>query len=149
MPFLVKADLSTHLYAEVLEEISRGDDTIIARAISAAVSEVKSYLSRFDLVKLFGDDSTDPVTAKEVSSEHLMNIVKDVACWHIIKLANPNIDMTLFRTLYDDAIKFLEKVMKGQADPEGWPYRPDDATTPANENFGIQYSANRKKIQHY
>lgn len=145
MPYLVKADLKTHIYLEVLNEISRNDDTIIDTRISAAIAEVKSYLSRYDLLKLFGD----AVTAPEVESEHLKNIVKDIACWHILRLSNPNIDMTLFKAAYDDAIRFLEKVMLGKADPEGWPYKADDPATPTNENNGIQWSSTKKRTQHF
>lgn len=145
MAFLEKEDLKTHLYADVIEEITRADDDIIDRCISSAVAEVKSYLSRYDLLKLFGSDTVDA----EVESEHLNNLVKDVACWYLVRLANPNVNIPLFRTAYEDAIKFLEKVMKGQADPDGWPYKADDTDTTANESNGVQFSSNTKRIQHF
>jgi phage gp36-like protein len=145
MPFLNKEDFKTHLYPEITDAITRMDDDIVTRGINAAIAEVKAYLSRFDLVKLFGNSSNEP----EVSSEHLKNITKDIACWHLIKLANPNVNLELFRTIYTDAIKFLEKVMKGQADPEGWPYKIDDTATPGNENQAIQWSSNRKRRQQF
>ncbi|MBT1702947.1 phage protein Gp36 family protein [Chryseosolibacter indicus] len=145
MPFLVKDDLKTHLYPEIVEEITRADDTIVERAISSAIAEVKSYLNRYDLFKLFGDAETEP----EVFSEHLRNLCIDVASWHLVKLANPNINLELMRSVYSDAIKFLEKVMKGQADPEGWPYKPDDPTTPEDENTSVQWSSNRKRSNHF
>jgi hypothetical protein len=85
----------------------------------------------------------------EVQSEHLQNVVKDIACWHLVRLANPNVNLELFRTTYEDAIRFLEKVMKGQADPEGWPYKPDNPLTEGNENTGIQWTSNRKRKQHF
>lgn len=115
------------------------------KAISAAVAEVKSYLSRYDLLKLFGNDVIPP----EVNDEHLKNIVKDVAVWYLLRLANPNIDLALFRTIYEDAIKWLTLVQKGQADPEGWPYPTDDADTDYDESAGIQWSSNPKRGQHY
>lgn len=118
---------------------------IVAKAIQAAVAEAKSYLSRYDLMQLFGDDTT-PET---IADEHLKNIVKDIACWYLVRLANPNIDMTLFRTIYEDAIKWLVLVQKGQADPEGWPYKPDDPDTDYDESAGIQWSSNTKRRQHY
>lgn len=130
-------------------EVTTDPDQIIALAISSAIAEAKSYLNRYDLVKLFGDPTTDPVTEPEVLSEHLKSLVKDIACWHLVKLANPNVNLELFRTGYEDAIKFLEKVMKGQADPDGWPYKEDDPLTPGNENQGIQWSSNTKQTQHF
>jgi phage gp36-like protein len=142
---VVKEDLNTHLYADIIEEITRGEDEIIQRAISAAIAEVKSYLNRYDLLKLFGDADTDPVFV----SDHLKNIVKDVACWHLVKLANPNINLELFRTSYEDAIKFLNLVMRGQADPDGWPYKANDPATDEDESTGVKWSSNPKRIQHF
>lgn len=118
---------------------------LVAKAINAAVAEVKSYLSRYDLLKLFGDNITAPV----VNDEHLKNIVKDVATWYLLRLTNPNIDLALFRTIYEDAIKWLVLVQKGQADPEGWPYPEDDPDTDYDESAGIQWSSNPKRRQHY
>ena len=146
MAYLINAeDLSTHLYPEIVDTITRSEGDIVERAISSAIAEAKSYLSRFDLPKLFGSPEDDP----EIEDEHLKNIVKDIACWQIIKLANPNINLELFRTSYEDAIKFLDKVMKGQADPEGWVYKSDNPDTPENENTTVQWSSNKKRIQHF
>lgn len=120
-------------------------DLIVVKGINSAIAEAKSYLNRYDLLKLFGDDETDPV----VESEHLKNLVKDIACWHLIRLANPNVNLELFRTNYQDAIKFLEKVMKGQADPDGWPYKEDDPETANDESSGVQWESNPKRVQHF
>jgi phage gp36-like protein len=144
MAFLVKADLNTKLYGEILDEITRSDDTIVTKAINAGLAEVKSYLSRYDLTALFAD------AFDETLSEHLKNVCKDVICWTIIKLANPNIDLKLFRTNYEDAITWLTKIQKGQVDPTGWPYKPDDAATKGfNENNTVQFSSNCKRRQHF
>jgi len=145
MAFLTKDDFDTHLYAEVIDSITREQDTIVERGISSAISEAQGYLSRFDLAALFGDDTDDPT----VEDEHLKDVVKDIACWKMIKLANPNVDLKLFRTIYEDAVKYLEKVQKGQVDPKGWPYKPDDPATPGNENNTVQWSSNKKRRQHF
>lgn len=119
---------------------------LVTKAINAAVAEVKSYLTKYDLFKLFGDDITPAV----VDDEHLRNIVKDVACWYLVRLANPNIDLALFRTIYEDAIKWLQLVQKGQADPAGWPYPEDDPNTEEDESAGtVRWSSNQKRGQHY
>lgn len=143
MPFLVKADFNTHIYEEIIDEITRTDDTIITKGIDAAIGEAKTYLSRYDRTALFTPTVSDALI------EHLRSVVKDIAAWHMVKLANPNIDLKLFRTNYEDAIKWLEKVQKGQADPEGWPYKTDDPATPGNENSGVQWSSNQKRNQHF
>jgi len=145
MPYLLAGDFDTHLYSEVRNEVVRDNNDIIDKAIISAVTEAKSYLSRFDLLKLFGNDDTPPT----VEDENLKGKVKDIACWRMIKLANPNISMELFKTLYDDAIKWLKDVQSGKADPEGWPYKKDEAETDYNENDNIQWSSNIKRNNHF
>lgn len=140
MAYLQASDLSTHIYPEIVSEIVRADNTLADNAISTAISEAKSYLSKYDLTKIFADDFSD---------ENLKNKVKDLACWHLIKLANPNIDLALFRTAYEDAIKYFDKIIKGLIDPDGWPYKPDDPDTPFPEGSSVTYSSTRKKCQHW
>jgi hypothetical protein len=143
MAYLVKADLKTHIYSTVLDEIDRGDATIITLQIDAAVAEAKSYCRRFDLVKLFTD--TDP---NFVNDKNLLDKVKDLACWKIIKLANPNVNIELFRQNYEDAIQWFVRVQTGKADP-GWPVPADDTTTDRKEGSEIQFESNTKRSNHY
>jgi len=145
MPLITTQQLQTHLYAEVIAEIVRDDATIADTAIAAAEGEVAGYLGRFDVQGMF----TTPSTASGIGLANLQRIVKDVACWHLVKLANPNINIELFRTLYEDAIAYLEKVMKGQTDPPGWPPAPDDPDTPNNEAGAIEWTSNPKRTNHF
>ena len=143
--YLVKADLYILLYQEIIEIITRGDDTLITRAINTGVSEAKSYLSRFNLVALFGTD----VLAPTVVDENLKSKVIDLVCWQLIKLSNPNIDLKLFRTNYEDALTFFTDVKKSQESPDGWLYKTDDADTPFPEGNIISSSTNIKRNNHW
>jgi hypothetical protein len=138
--YLTKDDLTTHIYAELITEIVRGNDALTDKAIKAAIAEAKSYLRKYDLEQLFSD---------AVDDENLKDKVKDMACWKLVKLSNPNIDMNLFKTLYDDAISWLRDIMKGQADPDGWPYKSDNPDTNYVENSDISFSSNKKRTQHF
>jgi phage gp36-like protein len=120
------------------EEIQ--DVDIVSKAINAAISETKSYLSRYDRTKLFDGTVTD---------ENLKDKVKDIACWHLIKLANPNIDVAMFRTAYEDAIAWLKDIQRGVADPEGWLYPTDDSATDFDENTAVKLYSNTKRTNHY
>jgi len=139
MALLIKADLKTHQYAEIINEITRGDDSIVDKAIARGEAEAKSYLNRYDIATMFVTGYTD---------ELLRGLVKDLVCWHLIKLCNPNISLELFRTSYEDAIKTLEKIMKGAIDP-AWPLRADDAATPNDEGGHIYWNSNTKRSNHY
>lgn len=143
MGLLVKADLYSHIYQEVIEEIVRNTDdadTKLAMAIKAGEAEAKAYLNRFDMPTMF---------TTEYEDELLRNKVKDIVCWHLIRLANPNIDMALFRTLYEDAIRFFEKVMKGLIDPAGWPLRADDPDTPNDDAGNVEWRTFTKRTNNF
>ncbi len=143
MPIITQADLATNIYAEIITEITRSDDSIAGLAIAAAISEAKMYLSRYDLPQLFGTDSTP----SSVADEFLKALVKDLACWHIVRLSNTGVDHAAFRTAYQDAITTLRSIQAGQAQPEGWPYADAAATPPDGDT--ISWSSNPRRNNFY
>ena len=145
MPIITTTDLQTNLYPEVIAEITRNDNTIAERAVTAAISEAKMYLSRYDLVQLFGTD----IDAPAIQDEHLKSLVKDLACWHLLRLSNTGVDYTLFRTAYQDAIATLKNIMSGQAQPQGWPYLDTSASDAPAEGNTINWSSNPRRNNFY
>ncbi|MDR3681529.1 MAG: DUF1320 family protein [Flavipsychrobacter sp.] len=144
MPIITTADLYTHLYTDVLNEIIRNDSTIADKVISAAILETKMYLSRYDLVQLFGTDTTTPA----VQDEFLKSLVKDIACWHLVRLSNAGIDYTTARTIYEDAINTLTAIKQGDVQPQGWPYADTkDETTPQGDN--VAWSGQLKRENYF
>lgn len=111
---LLRQDFDTHMYPEIIGAIEREDDDILEKAIAAAEGEAKGYLSRYDIDTLFATvgDSRDPT---------LLMYIKDITMWHFILLANPDTDMELRRTRYEDAIKWLEKIQAGKIVQRDWP----------------------------
>ncbi len=144
MPIITSSDLATNIYPEIITEITRTDTTITDRAINAAIQEAKMYLARFDLVQLFGTDSTAPT----VTDEYLKSLVKDLACWHLLRLSNVGIDYTAYRTAYQDAIGALKNIMAGQAQPEGWPYL-DTSSEETPPGDSISWCSNPKRNNYY
>lgn len=144
MPYLIEADFKTHIYAETITAITRSDGTIVTSAIDEAISTAKGYLSRYNRTKLF-----DPTATGFVSDKQLLAVVKDIAVWRMVRLANPNISIEMARTNYEDAIEWLKDVQKGIVDPEGWPYQDDDEDTDVNEGEAISYRSNDKRTNDY
>jgi len=145
MAFITITDLKTKGRAEIIDAIVRSDDTIVDIDIAESVDEAKWYLSRFDLLQLFGDNVTPPT----IDAPALKEIVKAIVWWKLAKLSNPNISIELARADYEDAIKKLEKIQSGKADPQGWPYKPDDPTTDFKEDSTVQWSSNPKRRNIY
>lgn len=107
-------DFNTHLYAELIDAITRNDEDILNDAIASAEGEASGYLSRFDVDTILSKtlDDRDPT---------LLMYLKDMAVWHFITLANPNTDMELRKTRYDDALRWLKGIQSGKIVPKGWP----------------------------
>lgn len=159
--YLAKTDLQTHIYSENIDTITRNNDVIVYKAIAAGIAEAQSYMGRYNIALIIPSFMViTPATTKAeievwlgafvfpvgyVSYENLLNKVKDLAAWHLVKLANPNINLELFRTAYEDAIEWFTKVMKGQSQPYGWPMRVDDPNTDYVEGGPIQWTSNVKR----
>jgi phage gp36-like protein len=139
MGLLKPSDLETHIYPEITEVITRSNSARVNNAINSAEREAMSYLNRFDIATMFTLTYTD---------EWLKSLVKDIACWHLIRLANPNINIELFRAAYEDAIAYLKNAMKGNVEPL-WPLRIDDPLTSFDESGHISSSSNVKRSNHY
>lgn len=144
MPIITPTELDTHLYPEVTAALTRDDNTILSRAITAAEREVKLYLGKFDLTALFGTESEAPA----VDDELLKQLVKDVACWHLLRLSNNGTEIAIFRTAYVDALSTLKNIMNGQAVPAGWPYAAIATSEPTDGN-AVNWSSNERRSNHY
>jgi hypothetical protein len=117
MAIITRTNLETLIESEVIDEITRDDAGKIDNAISIAVDEAKMYLSKYDLLQLFGDDSTDAT----ITSAMLNDLVTNIACWKLAKLCNAELLFEKMKVFYDEAIARLKDIQTGKADPR-WPY---------------------------
>ena len=125
VPIITPANLSSVAYQEIIDEITRNDGGALAtEAIDTAIQEVKMYVTRYDIVQLFGDPTAG--TSATFTDSYLSRMVKDIAMWHLLQLANANISYESAKGRYDEAIETLKRIQKGTADPR-WPEQ--DATT--------------------
>jgi hypothetical protein len=145
-PIIAPADLKTKIYPEIQALITRGDADIQLEAIDTAIAEVKMYLSKYDLVQMFGS-SVQNVSAT-FSDSYLSSLVKTVAVWNILRLANPNIQMSVAFTSYEQAISSLKKIQTGMAQPDGWPYKNTIGET-APQGDSIYSNSNPQKRNHF
>lgn len=140
MLYLTKADLASHIYVENIDEITRNSDDLVTDAIDSAIAKAKGYLSRFDRTKLF--DGT-------VVDVNLKRVIKDMAAFNLITLANVSLNYDVLKDLNEDAISWLKDVQSGKSDPEGWIYKEDDADTDYPEGSTVSMKSNTKRSNHY
>lgn len=132
-------ELYTHLYPESIRAISGTDERLLLNALSTATSEVKLYLHKFDLEKLFN-------ATGEQRNDLLLMWIKDVAVWHYINIANPNMDYEDKHRRYQYAIKSLKDIQRGDTIPD-FPLK-EDANGNAENSSGILIGSNPPRSNH-
>jgi phage gp36-like protein len=137
MPYLTVTELSSHLLDATIDAIQDTDNKHKQTAINAAIEETKGYLSHYDTAAIFA-------TAGDARNPILLLYVKDIAVWHFLQLANPNVDLEVREKRYELSIKWLEKVQNGRTVPT-LPLK-----TSTIEQVGkIKYGSNVKRSTHY
>ncbi len=123
-PIIQQSDLETIIYPEILTEITRNDGgTLVGRAIALAIAEAKIYLSRYDLVALFGDPVAN-TAATFPTPDDIKDILSNIACWKLIRLCNVNVLYESIKEGNDHALHTLRDIQKGIGAPQ-WPiYEP-------------------------
>lgn len=137
--YLSIEELKTHAYSEEITAIIRNDKTVALASIDMAIEFAKSKLMRhYD---------TDTVFATRGAERNplLLNIVKDIALWNLIGLANPSIDYEDKKFRYEQAVDWLTAVYKGM--PTTLPKLPDDNDTATGSSFS--FHSNPKRTTHF
>lgn len=132
--FVNPEEIRTHLADYQVEQITRGDESIVISAIDAAIAEVKAYIaSRYDVTKIFSAVGAD-------RSPLIIIHVKNIAVWNLVRLANTDAIFEQYRQAYSDSVDFLTKVADGRLVPD-LPYRSSDSGAAPGT---IQISSNTK-----
>jgi hypothetical protein len=152
------SELNTELYPEIQNAITRGDNEEVVTQIKAAEDFCKSYLFKYDLKALFGDDTANPVVAPTVIDNNLKKTIKIIASYWLVRKANPNVNLDLFREDWEIMIGnkevpgWLYDIKEGNISPD-WPYKADNPdTTDTNEstqNDGVFWGSNQKRTQRF
>lgn len=146
MAFLVTiADIKTHLYADVMDEITRSDSDIAQRAIDTAMDEAAGFMNRYDIDQLLGTSAVDPA----VTDNNLKSKILDLVKWHLVRLGNPNIEYAAAYDEYKVAMEYFKGVQAGKINPRNWPYV--DATTlpAAPDGLDVTWQSNTKRRNHF
>lgn len=142
MAFLTSYELTTHLYKENIDVISRLDDTIVQASIDAAIAEARGYLGAYDKDVIFAMQGDD-------RNALLLIFVKDIAVWHFVNLCNAGVDMQLRQDRYERAISWLKAVQKSEVKPD-LPLANDVDNDGIPDNAGEYiFGSNPKRNQHF
>ncbi|WP_395762442.1 hypothetical protein [Elizabethkingia anophelis] len=133
--FITPDELRTHAYDEEIKAIIREDETIALASIDMAIEFAESKLMKdYDTVEIFAKRGDDRSTL-------LVKIIKDIAIWELIGLANPSIDYDDKKLRYEDAKGWLTAVYKGM--PTSLPRKE------TKEASSFKYTSNPKRENYY
>ena len=127
-------DLNTHMYPEIIDTITRDEESLVQDAIDAAVGEATSYLERFDTDNLLNQEDSD-------RDKTLLMYLKDITVWHLLAVANPDTDLDFRESRYKMAIKWLEKIQGGKVTPKDWVL---SSVETANDPFFVSSDTKRE-----
>jgi len=150
--FIEKIDLGTVLYEYQLDQITEGDDNIVAQACNAAIEEAKSYLTPnanskqwldgrllYDVEAIFGKTGND---RHSLVVQHCCTLAK----WYVAELCNADFIYEKARERYDRAIKWFDNVARGTINVSSLPQLVRDETT-AGEKQPFEFGS-RTKFNH-
>lgn len=117
--FLKKQDLGAVIYAYQLDQITEGNNDLVAQALAAAEEEAKSYLTP-NVNKLESLDGrilydTDAIFSAQDLDRHalILQHCLTLAKFHIATLCNADFIYEQAKERYDRAIEWFTKLSKG------------------------------------
>lgn len=146
-------ELETELYPEIVGVITRSNPEEVKAHIRAAEDFAKAYLFKYDLIALFGTETEPP----KVGDEFLKKAIKIIASYFLVRKANPNVSLELFRQDWELIIGnehipgWLTNIKNGTINPD-WPLKPDDPNTPDDESLMHQdvfWKSTEKRTQRF
>jgi phage gp36-like protein len=136
--YLNPGELESGIYGHVIDTIVQDDRDIVQQSIDAAVEEVKAYLAvRYDNEAIFAQEGA-------ARNALILESVKVVAIWNLIKLSSAETLYTTWLDRYDRVIKTLQQIAAGKIAPD----LPLLTDARGNVTDTLRFGAN-KKFNHY
>ena len=135
--FLTPEEMSTHIYGEITDAITRDNRNHVVQAINTAIAEATGKLQpRYDVAAIFAatGSARNPI---------LLSYIKDIAVWHIMALCSVNLEYEFRETRYKFAKTWLKEVQNGSDNP-GLP-EPAPQADGQKPGTGILFNSNRKR----
>ena len=136
MAFIVKADLATKILIDELNEITRGDDTLVTQACIAAEAEARGYIyDTFDVDVIFATTGTN-------RNALLLDMLADMAIYLLVARCQAGQYLEDRQSRYDRAVKWF----KAAAKTESYNDLPRREATKQNH---ISYGSNPKRTNYF
>lgn len=138
--FVQLSDYDATIHREILDALTRTDESIVEICEDRAIAEMRCYLSR-----RYDCDSIFAATGDERLQLVLMMVI-DIAVYHIFCIHNPQKLSQLRKERYDRAVDWMKAVAAEDISIEGAPLLPEEVRA-AHAPFRIH--SNPKRVNHW
>ncbi len=150
--FIEKSDLGSVLYEYQIDQITDGNDDLVAQACNAAIEEAKSYLTPNVEDKKWLDGrllyDVETIVSQTGNDRHSLIVQHccTMAKWYVAELCNADFIYEKAKERYDRAVDWFTKVAKGTINVSSLPQLTRDETT-AGDKQPFQFGS-RAKFNH-
>jgi phage gp36-like protein len=138
--FVEPSDFAASVHADILNQLTQSDSSVVPICVDRAVDEMTAYLSsRYDTRLIFSATGSDRLSL-------VLMFAVDIALYHIYTIGNPAKLSALRKDRYDRAVEWLKAVQKGNINLPGAPLLPD--TDPARDTR-LSIGSNPKRCHHF
>ena len=138
--FIELTDYDASIHREILDALTREDESIVEICEDRTLAEMRGYLSRrYDCDRLFA------ATGRERNQLVLMMAV-DITVYHIFCIHNPQKLSQVREDRYERAVEWMKAVADEDISIEGAPLLPEEQRA-GRSDFRIQ--SNRKRTNHW
>lgn len=138
--FVQLSDYDASIHREILDALTRSDESVVEICEDRAIAEMRCYLSkRYDCDRIFS-------ATGEARLQLVLMMVIDIAVYHIFSIHNPQKLSQLRKDRYDRAVEWMKAVAAEDISIEGAPLLPEEQRA-AHAAFRIH--SNPKRTNHW
>lgn len=138
--FVQLSDYDASIHREILDALTRADESLIEICEDRAIAEMRCYLSkRYDCDRIFEATGADRL-------QLVLMMVIDIAVYHIFCIHNPQKLSQLRKDRYDRAVEWMKAVAAEDISIEGAPLLSEEVRA-AHAPFRLK--SNPKRVNHW
>lgn len=138
--FVQLSDYDATIHREILDALTRTDESVIEICEDRAIAEMRCYLSkRYDCDRIFS-------ATEDKRLQLVLMMVIDIVVYHIFCIHNPQKLSQLRKDRYERAVEWMKAVAAEEISIEGAPLLPEDVRA-AYTPFRIK--SNPKRANHW
>ncbi|GAB6010808.1 phage protein Gp36 family protein [Viscerimonas tarda] len=118
--FIDLTDYDASIHREILDALTRDDDTIVEICEDRAIAEMRGKLSRrYDVDAIFSANGTD-------RNQLILMMAIDISVYHIFCIHNPQKLSQVRKDRYERALEWLKQVADEDVSIDGAPLLPEE-----------------------